>query len=77
MLIHGGLPLYDENLPISEYNKPRATHAETYDFIEKDLEKAAELLPLSWPDTDLGNQPKPLLGDFSAAFIYMKKSIKR
>ena len=43
MLIHGGLPLYDENLPISEYNKPRATHAETYEFIERDLEKAAEL----------------------------------
>lgn len=39
MLIHGGLPLYDENLPISEYNKPRATHAETYEFIERDLEK--------------------------------------
>lgn len=39
MLIHGGLPLYDENLPISEYNKPRATHAETYEFIERDLKK--------------------------------------
>lgn len=58
MLIHGRLPLYDENLPISEYNKPRATHAETYEFIERDLEKAAELLPLSWPEADLGKPTK-------------------
>lgn len=58
MLIHGGLPLYDEHLPISEYNQPRATHAETYQFIENDLEKAAELLPLSWPEADLGKPTK-------------------
>lgn len=58
-LLHGGLPLYDENLPIKEYNKPRETKEGTYAFIENDLEKAAKLLPLTRPDAELG---KPVKG---------------
>jgi len=43
--IFGEVPLVDHVLSPSEYNIPRSTFRELFDFIEKDLQEAIEVLP--------------------------------
>jgi hypothetical protein len=51
----GGVPLkLDETTGIEGVSVPRATAAETYAQIEKDLTEAAAVLPQSWPASDFG-----------------------
>ncbi len=54
VLTFGGVPLINEKLVVSEYNIPRNTKEETYNFIIEDLKKAASMLPQEWPSNDLG-----------------------
>ena len=56
VIMFGGVPLADHVLAPSEYNMPRATAEEIWDFIEKDL---TEAIPVLWkrseyPAEDLG-----------------------
>ena len=53
--LFGGVPLrLEETQSILQPNLGRATAAETYAQIEKDLTDAAAVLPKSWPSTDFG-----------------------
>ena len=56
---YGGVVLLDKVLTLEDdWNLPRATEEECYDFIRKDLEKAIELLPESWSGSDKGRATK-------------------
>jgi hypothetical protein len=55
----GGVPLkLDETRTISDQGVPRATAAETWAQIAKDLTEAAAVLPQSWPASDFGRATK-------------------
>lgn len=55
----GGVPIIDQVLPLqSSYNQKRATFDETVAFIQKDLQSAASLLPLTYSDADQGRITK-------------------
>jgi starch-binding outer membrane protein, SusD/RagB family len=57
--LFGGVPLkLTETAGITETPPPRATAAETWAQIEKDLTEAAAALPVSWPSTDFGRATK-------------------
>jgi hypothetical protein len=57
--LFGGVPLrLEETSSILQPNLGRATAAETYAQIEKDLTDAAAVLPASWPSTDFGRATK-------------------
>ncbi|OYU80291.1 MAG: RagB/SusD family nutrient uptake outer membrane protein [Flavobacterium sp. BFFFF1] len=50
----GGVPIFDGLPSDKNYNKPRNTVQEVYDFIQADLQFAAENLPTSYGATDKG-----------------------
>jgi len=57
--LFGGVPLkLTETTTIGGDNLPRATAAETWTQIEKDLTEAAAALPTSWPSSDFGRATK-------------------
>ncbi|HVX41013.1 MAG TPA: RagB/SusD family nutrient uptake outer membrane protein [Gemmatimonadaceae bacterium] len=57
--LFGGVPLkLHETQAINGKNLPRATAAETWAQIEKDLTDAAAVLPTSWPSGDFGRATK-------------------
>ena len=57
--LFGGVPLkLTETTTISGGTLPRATAAETWAQIEKDLSEAAAVLPVSWPASDYGRATK-------------------
>jgi hypothetical protein len=57
--LFGGVPLkISETQSIGSASIPRATAADTWAQIEKDLTEAAAVLPLSWPATDFGRATK-------------------
>ena len=57
--LFGGVPLkLTETTSIVAEALPRATAAETWAQIEKDLTEAAAVLPTSWPATDFGRATK-------------------
>jgi starch-binding outer membrane protein, SusD/RagB family len=57
--LFGGVPLkLEETASITGENIPRASAAETWAQIEKDLTEAAAVLPTSWPGTDFGRVTK-------------------
>jgi hypothetical protein len=57
--LFGGVPLkLDETASIEGGNLSRATTAETYAQITKDLTEAAAALPVSWPAGDFGRATK-------------------
>lgn len=57
--LFGGVPLkLTETTAIGGDNLARATAAETYAQIEKDLTDAAAVLPTSWPSTQFGHATK-------------------
>lgn len=52
----GGMPYVDEVLGSGETNLPRLTYWETTDRIVEDLDRAAQLLPNNWDETELGSK---------------------
>ncbi|MEO7445767.1 MAG: RagB/SusD family nutrient uptake outer membrane protein, partial [Ferruginibacter sp.] len=71
----GGVPLRLK-LPVnpSEYNIPRATAAEVYTAIEKDLTDAAAVLPQSWGIAEVGRATKgAALAMHAKVAMYQKK----
>ncbi len=57
-IVHGGVPVIDENTPSDEYNQPRKSKDDTYAFIIEDLKKAADMLPSVWDNANLGRPNK-------------------
>ncbi|HET6228699.1 MAG TPA: RagB/SusD family nutrient uptake outer membrane protein [Longimicrobiaceae bacterium] len=57
--LFGGVPLkLDETQKITDAGLPRASAAETWAQVEKDLQEAAAVLPASWPGSDYGRATK-------------------
>lgn len=59
--IFGGVPIADRNIMVqAEWQQPRASESEVYDFIESDLKKAIALLPdqNKYASADLGRATK-------------------
>ncbi|ODM54936.1 RagB/SusD family nutrient uptake outer membrane protein [Elizabethkingia meningoseptica] len=69
--IYGGVPIFDglqEN-----YNQPRKTQDEVYNFIISDLTSASQVLPQSFGSADLGRATKgAALGLLSKVYLYKK-----
>jgi hypothetical protein len=68
----GGVPLFEKTVtPTEAPNATRATIAETYAFIEKDLKAAAELLPekSAYAGADLGRATKGAANGYLARAI--------
>jgi len=69
--IYGGVPIFDglqEN-----YNLPRNSRDEVYNFIISDLISVANVLPKSYKNTDLGRATKgAALGMLSKVYLYQK-----
>lgn len=56
---YGGVVLLDKVLTMDDdWNLPRASEEECYDFIDADLQKAIELLPEVWTGSDKGRATK-------------------
>lgn len=74
-LIYGGVPLILEaDVEAGEFNKPRATLAETYARIETDLKAAAELLPLQHGASHLGRPTKgSAWGYLAKLYVYQER----
>lgn len=69
--IYGGVPIFDGLQ--QEYNLPRNSVGEVYDFIISDLTSAAAVLPQSYPAADLGRATKgSALGMLSKVYLYKK-----
>ncbi len=56
--IYGEVPLADHVLGGNEYFLTRSSLRSTFDLMEKDLADAAEILPASWPASDIGRATK-------------------
>lgn len=69
--IYGGVPLFDglqEN-----YNVPRKSQAEVFDFIIKDLLEVSAVLPATYPAADQGRVTKgAALGLLAKVYLYKK-----
>ncbi|SHL23102.1 Starch-binding associating with outer membrane [Chryseobacterium contaminans] len=69
--IYGGVPIFDGLQ--SNYKVPRNSVEEVYNFIISDLTSAAEILPQSYPASDLGRVTKgAALGLLSKVYLYKK-----
>lgn len=69
--IYGGVPIFDGLQ--QNYNIPRNSTDEVYNFIIADLTAAAEVLPISYPASDLGRVTKgAALGLLSKVYLYKK-----
>ncbi|WP_312822169.1 RagB/SusD family nutrient uptake outer membrane protein [Epilithonimonas sp.] len=69
--VYGGVPIFDGLQ--ANYIQPRNTAEEVYAFIVKDLTEAAEILPQTYPASDLGRVTKGgALGLLSKVYLYMK-----
>lgn len=71
---YGGVPKIDFKVyDVAQANKPRATAAEIYTFIESDLKEAAATLPLSWPAKYSGRITKGAANSYLAKmYLYQK-----
>lgn len=54
MQYFGGLPYMEEAITDTEFRIPRPTYAECAEKAAADLQRAADLLPINWDDTDTG-----------------------
>jgi hypothetical protein len=69
--IYGGVPIFDGLQ--SNYKIPRNSVEEVYNFIISDLTSAAEILPQSYPASELGRVTKgAALGLLSKVYLYKK-----
>lgn len=56
---YGGVPIIEKTFQIDDnFELPRNTFAECIDFIAKECDRAAELLPAKWDDANLGRATK-------------------
>lgn len=70
--VYGGVPIFDGLQ--TNYNIPRNSADEVYAFIIKDLTEASEILPLSYPASDVGRVTKgAALGLLSKVYLYHKE----
>jgi hypothetical protein len=71
--IYGGVPIFDGLPADKNYNIPRNSVDEVYNFIISDLTSAAAVLPQSYPASDLGRVTKGgTLGLLSKVYLYKK-----
>lgn len=69
--IYGGVPIFDGLQ--ANYNLPRNSAEEVYNFIIADLTAAAEVLPQSYPASEVGRVTKgAALGLLSKVYLYKK-----
>ncbi|HCM35478.1 RagB/SusD family nutrient uptake outer membrane protein [Chryseobacterium sp.] len=69
--IYGGVPIFDGLQ--SNYKIPRNSVEEVYNFIISDLTSAAEILPQTYPASELGRVTKgAALGLLSKVYLYKK-----
>jgi hypothetical protein len=55
----GGMPVFDRAYnPDDEMDLPRLTYHESSEWLISDLDKAIELLPHEWPESDIGRANK-------------------
>lgn len=70
--IYGGVPIFDGLQ--DNYNLPRNTKDQVYDFIIKDLKEASAVLPATYPAADRGRVTKgAALGMLAKAYLYQKQ----
>lgn len=70
--IYGGVPIFDGLQ--TNYNLPRNSKDEVYNFIFKDLIDASKILPEKYPSSERGRVTKgAALGLLSKAYLYQKK----
>lgn len=74
-VIYGGVPLILEaDVEAGEYNTPRASLQETWDQIESDLLRAAELLPLQHDASNVGRPTKgSAWGFLTKLYVYQER----
>lgn len=71
--IYGGVPIFDGLPADKNYNIPRNSVDEVYNFIISDLTSAAAILPQSYGASDLGRMTKGgALGLLSKVYLYKK-----
>lgn len=71
--LYGGVPIFDGLPADGNYNIPRSTAAQVYDFIIKDLTEASSVLPTSYAGAELGRATKgAALGMLSKVYLYTK-----
>lgn len=71
--LYGGVPIFDGLPADGNYNIPRNTATEVYDFIIKDLTEASGILPTSYPAGEKGRATKgAALGMLSKVYLYTK-----
>ncbi len=71
--IYGGVPIFDGLPADKNYNIPRNSVDEVYNFIISDLISAAAVLPQSYGSSDLGRMTKGgALGLLSKVYLYKK-----
>ncbi len=71
--IYGGVPIFDGIPSDFNYNIPRNSVDEVYNFIISDLTSAAAILPTNYPSTDVGRVTKgAALGLLSKVYLYKK-----
>ena len=70
---YGGVPLITEPFGLTDdFEVPRNTYDECMDFVIREFDAAADLLPLTYPNTDLGHITKgAVLATKSRALLYM------
>ena len=73
-VIYGGVPLIlEEDVQENNYNKPRATLEETYAQIESDWLQAADLLPLTHDEANLGRPTQGTVWGFlTKLYLYQE-----
>ncbi|MEQ9442008.1 MAG: RagB/SusD family nutrient uptake outer membrane protein [Cyclobacteriaceae bacterium] len=73
-VIYGGVPLIlEEDVLEGNYNKPRATLEETQSLIESDWLRAAELLPLTHDEANVGRPTKGTAWGFlTKLYVYQE-----
>jgi starch-binding outer membrane protein, SusD/RagB family len=71
--IYGGVPIFDGLPADKNYNIPRNSVSQVYDFIISDLTAAANVLPQTYSASDLGRVTKGgALGLLSKVYLYKK-----
>lgn len=77
-VIYGGVPLIlEEDVLTNNYNKARATTDEIFTQIESDLLKAAQMLPVSHGEADLGRANKGSANGLLAKMYLYKEDFSK
>lgn len=66
---YGGMPILDKVFDAGEDDIPRVTYRESHNWMMQDIEKAIELLPVLWDDSNYGRPDKAAAMGFKAQAI--------